>query len=152
MKRVLFASVLLLALAPVLVGCGDDEETTEPEVTYDLTFTGDATFQMAHGDQDIHVAVVEQGSGEVVAEDDGVVSADDDPVFSFSFPDVLVAGNSYFLDYWIDSNFDGGDVGTCDPPVDDHQWRIEITDVNSAEVINDVHRPGETESVCSTFQ
>lgn len=152
MKRALFASVLLLALAPVLVGCGDDEETTEPEVTYDLTFTGDATFQDAHGSQDIHVAVVEQGSGEVVAEDDGVVSANDDPAFSFSFPEVLVAGNSYFLDYWIDSNFAGGEVGTCGPIEDDHQWRIDAGSADSDVEINDVHRPGETESVCSTFQ
>lgn len=152
MKRALFASVLLLALAPVLVGCGDDDETTEPEVTYDLTFEGDATFQGAHGGQDIYVAVVEQGSGEVVAEDQGVVSADEEPTFSFTFSDVLVAGTSYNLDYWIDSNFMGGTVGTCDEPEDDHQWRIDLGSVSGPVSITEEHVAGDIQSVCSTFQ
>lgn len=153
MKRASFALIFLIALAPLLVGCGDDEETTEPEETYDLTFTGDATFQAAHGGQDIHVAVVGLTSGEVLAEADGVVSADDDPTFTFSFSDVLLAGNSYHLDYWIDSNFGegAGTVGGCDPPEIDHQWRIALGPVSGPQVIDDEHRPGETESVCATF-
>jgi hypothetical protein len=151
MKRASFASVLLLALAPLLVGCGDDEPT-DPEVTYDVTFTGDATFQGAHGGQAIQVAVVEQG-GEVVAQDEGTVSAEEDPSFEFTFPDAVVAGTSYDLVYWIDSNFaEGAAEGVCEDPGIDHQWRIEIGTVNAPVTINDTHRPGETESVCSVFE
>lgn len=154
MKRASFAAALTVALVPLLAGCGDDGNSTgpqEPEATLDLIFTGDASFQGAHGGQTIHVAIVDQEDGAVVAGKNGTVSSDSDPAFEFTFTEVLVEGQSYHLDYWIDSNFDGGTEGTCDPPSDDHQWRMDVPSVSDDVTIADTHRPTETESVCSTF-
>lgn len=121
--------------------------------TFDLDFTGDASFQGAHGGQTIHVAVIHEGLGTAVATETGTVSGSEDPAFSFSFPGVLTRDAEYHLDYWIDSNFGGGTVGTCDPIENDHQWRIdEIGPVTDAVTIDDVHRPTETEDVCATFE
>lgn len=155
MTRASFTATLLLALVPILAGCDDDEDTGDPtgpgDETYSVTFTGDDTFQGAHGGQSIMVAIVEAGTGTVVAEDDGTVSGDADPTFEFTFTDVLEEGTSYNLDYWIDSNFGGGEEGTCDPPENDHQWRISLGEADSDETVDETHRPGETESVCTTF-
>jgi hypothetical protein len=115
----------------------------------DLTFSGDASFQGAHGDQPIHVAVVT--GGEVVAEESGTVSASDDPSFSFTFPGVLEEGQSYEVHYWIDSNFGGGSEGTCDPKEQDHQWNVSLGTVEGDVSHTEQHRPGETGDVCETF-
>lgn len=147
MRRTAPVLITLFALGALLAGCGDDP--SQPAPTFDLTFTGDATFQGAHGGQTIHVGVREQGSGELVADMTGTVSSTADPAFSFSFEQVLVEGTSYYLDYWIDSNFGGGQEGTCDSPDIDHQWRMSIPSVSEDVVIDDTHRPTETEPVCS---
>lgn len=152
MKHVPFVAIIMIALAPLLVGCDDDDDPAGPEPTYDLTFTGDATFQGAHGGQNIAVAVVEQATGEVVAEDSGTVSADADPSFSFTFADALEQGASYYVDFWIDSNFAGGQAGSCDDPEIDHQWRLTVGAVNDDVTLDDTHRPGDIQSVCSTFE
>lgn len=153
MKTRLHGGVAFVALLTLLAGCGD--ETTEPEPpapspTYDLTFTGDSTFHSAHGGQTIHVGVFNQESGEMVADTVGTVSADASPAFEFTFTDALGEGESYNLDYWIDSNFGGGEDGSCDSPDVDHQWRITLSSVTENVTINDMHRPSETESVCSS--
>ena len=115
----------------------------------DLTFAGDATFQTPHGDQDIYVAVVRDGA--VLATDQGVVSTSADPSFSFDFPGVLVIGIAYEVHYWIDSNFNGGTVGTCDPPVNDHQWNIPVPAVTADVIHTETHDASATEEVCSSF-
>lgn len=149
MKHVSFIAMSLIALAPFLAGCDDDP--TDTAATYDLTFSGDATFQGAHGGQSLMVAVVEQATGAVIAEDGGTVSASGDASFSFTFNDVLEEGTSYYVDYWIDSNFGGGEAGTCDAPEIDHQWRIAVSAVNADVTLAETHRPADIESVCSTF-
>lgn len=150
MRLFSFATAALVLLAPALTGCDDDP--TDSAARYDLTFSGDETFQGAHGDQPVAVVVTEQTTGAVVAADADVVSAQADPTFSFSFSNVLVEGVSYYLDYWIDSNFGGGELGTCDPPANDHQWRMEIGPVTGDVTQSDTHRPTETESVCASFE
>lgn len=149
MKHVSFIAMSLIAFTAFLAGCDDDP--TDPMATFDLTFSGDATFQGAHGGQAIMVAVVEQATGAVIAEDAGTVSANADPSFSFTFNDVLEEGTSYYVDYWIDSNFAGGEAGTCDAPEIDHQWRIAVSAVNEDVTLAETHRPADIESVCSTF-
>lgn len=140
----ILVSLVLVALA----GCGDDEGPTAPGGSLDLTFTGDASFHGAHGDQAIHVFVVHSG-GTVVASEDGTVSSSAEPAFSFTFQDVLAEGESYDLNYWIDSNFGGGTQGECDAPEVDHQWKIDVGPVSDDVTIADTHRPTETEQVCS---
>lgn len=155
MSRSRFA--LLLVLPFVLLGlaaCGDDETPTGsdgPTGPFDLTFTGDATFQQAHGGQEIHVAV-EAGDGSLVASETGTVSAEQDPAFSFTFTGVLEEGGDYALKYWIDSNFtDESTAGVCDPKEADHQWLIDVSGVSDDVRVDDAHRPTETESVCDAF-
>lgn len=152
MRRAPFVIVLLMALAPVLAGCSDDEgRPVAPATTFDLVFTGDATFQGPHGGQTINVGVVEQGSGTLVAEQTGTVAADADPSFSFTFTDVLEEGTSYDLVYWIDSNFAGGQTGVCDAPDDDHQWLIAVGEATDDVTVADTHRPAAVEPVCDLF-
>lgn len=150
MKRLSLGGVTLVALVSLLAGCDDDATEPEPPATFDLTFTGDSTFHGAHGGQTIHVGVFNQANEEKVADTVGTVSAETAPAFEFIFNDVLVEGESYNLNYWIDSNFGGGEEGSCDSPDVDHQWKIVIPSVTENEVIDDTHRPSETESVCSS--
>lgn len=151
-------AVLVSALFLLTVACENDATFTPPSGPFDLTFSGDASFQGAHGGQDIEVAVIDANSGQTVETASGTVSATDDPAFEFFFEDALTRGEHYFIDYWIDSNFAGGSAGTCDPPANDHQWRNLLpraTDpdgVVANAIMPDVHRPGETESVCESFQ
>lgn len=132
----------------------DETSSVCEAFAFDLDFTGDASFQGAHAEQTIHVAVVHEGLGTAVARETGTVSGSEDPAFSFSFPGLLTRDAEYHLDYWIDSNFtEDGTEGVCDPPETDHQWRIdEIGPVTEAVTIDDVHRPEETEDVCATFE
>lgn len=150
MYRRSFVVLLLAALLPLAAGCEDGSTgpPAPPEGTYDLVFTGDATFQGAHGGQTLHVGVVHDGTGELVASDQGTVSSSADPAFEFTFPSVLAEGESYRLEYWIDSNFGGGTEGSCDPPETDHQWRIVVPSVTEDVTVADTHRPTETENVC----
>jgi len=120
--------------------------------SYDLTFSGDASFHGAHGGQPIHVAVVETDGDRVVALASGTVSKSDDPAFSFDFPGALMAGKSYEVDYWIDSNFGGGSTGTCDAKGHDHQWRVALGTVSGNLDHTEMHRPAETTDVCDVFR
>ena len=129
---------------------------TELVCVYDLTFEGDARFQVPHGGHDLSAAVVRVGSGlsggpAVVGTAATVVSASDDPSFSLFFPGVLTPGEEYEIHYWTDSNFGGGTAGTCDPPRNDHQWAHDIGVVSDDVTASVTHSP-ETEDVCSTFQ
>lgn len=148
-KRLSVGGMALGVCLLLVAGCGDDATEPEPPApTFDLTFTGDTTFHGAHGGQTIHVGVFDQESGEMVADTVGTVSAETDPAFEFVFADVFTDGESYNLDYWIDSNFGGGEEGSCNSPDIDHQWRIGLSSVTADEIVNDTHRPSETESVC----
>lgn len=121
---------------------------------FDLEFNGDATYQGPHGGQEIEVALVRTapGSEVVVATRSGTVSDSEDPAFSFSFPGALVRGSDYHVDYWIDSNFGGGTVGACDADDEiDHQWRLEVDEVDADVVIDDDHEAAATQVVCDTF-
>lgn len=114
-----------------------------------LGFEGDASFQGAHGGQDIAVAILDE-DGSVVGRANGTVSASDDPAFSFSFPGLLL-GQSYRAHYWIDSNFQGGTEGVCDPVDDDHQWRVDLGEVMGDVSRTEDHEPGAQMDVCATF-
>lgn len=142
----IFASFLVILLG--VSACGDDDDPAGPSGSFDLAFTGDASFHNAHGGQDIYVFVT-SSSGTVVASGQGIVSASQEPAFSFSFSDVLAEGESYDLNYWIDSNFGGGTEGACDSPDVDHQWQIDIAAVSSNVTMEDTHRPAEVEPVCT---
>lgn len=151
MKDLGLASWLLLPLLLVgFIACGDDDDPMGTTPTPDLTFTGDASFQNAHGGQTIHVGV-KDAAGTLVASDVGTVSSTADPSFSFTFTDALEEGATYDLEYWIDSNFgDTGTQGECDAPDVDHQWRIDVGAATTDVTIDDTHRPTETEDICGS--
>lgn len=144
-----FGTILPLLTAVLFLGACDDDPI-DPGGPFDLTFEGDATFQGAHGGQDISVALVTD-VGTVLDVQTGTVSESDDPSFSFTFSGQLVSGEAYAVDYWIDSNFQGGTEGTCDAPEDDHQWHVDLgtveADVNHVET----HEPGAVTDVCDSF-
>ncbi len=94
--------------------------------TVDLDFALDASFQGAHGGQEVYAAVVTALDGAVIARLSGTVSATADPTFSFSIQRALAIGTAYQVRYWIDSNFGGGTVGACDPKAIDHQWSVAV--------------------------
>ena len=150
MKDHALASLFVLPLLLMGIVACDGDDPVDTTTTYDLAFTGDDTFQGAHGGQTIHVGIRE-GSGTLVASETGTVSSSADPSFSFTFTNVLEEGEDYDLEYWIDSNFgDGGTQGVCDPPNVDHQWKIDIAAVMDDVTIDDTHRPTETEEICGT--
>jgi hypothetical protein len=140
---------LFLLVIPMVPLAACDDDGTDPAVTFDLVFEGEASFQNAHGGQAIHVALVQGGS--VLTTRDGTVSGTDDPAFAFTLSGALTEGQAYELHYWIDSNFGGGTVGVCDPPTNDHQWRLTVPAVTADVTIEDTHRPTETEDVCGSF-
>lgn len=143
-----FNAIPALALAALLAGGG----LALAAGTSDLTFSGNATFHGPHGGQPIHVAVVNSTTHKVVAEKSGTVSKTANPSFSFTFPGVLKDGQSYEVDYWIDSNFGGGTLGVCDAKQHDHQWRVNLGTVTGNVNHMETHQPAKTTSVCSVFK
>ena len=125
--------------------------TLKVVVTASLTFSGDATFQGQHATHPIAVAVVRVGTG-VVARDNGIVSGTADPSFSFSFPGILLVGETYEVHYWIDSNFGGGTVGVCNTTAYDHQWNVAVPAVTGPDVaITELHNVATVTDVCASF-
>lgn len=135
------AVVLLLAAAPTLASNG-----------HDLTFAGDATFNLPHGNQTIEVALYDVAAGEVIATESGSVAPDEEPAFSFTFSGALEEGKLYDIHYWIDSNFGGGSEGSCDPVNVDHQWRVALTDISEPVTLEVTHDPAEQSPVCTSFE
>ena len=107
MKRISLITGLCVGLLVAVGACGDDP-------TFQLIFGIDATYQGPHGGQAIEVALVRRSDGVVVQEQTGTVSATANPAASFTFADLLEEGVAYDVDYWIDSNFQGGTPGVCD--------------------------------------
>ena len=116
-----------------------------------LTFSGDATFQGAHGGQMVSVGLVRSSDGLVVARQSGTVSATANPSFSFTFTGQLVVAEQYQVHYWIDSNFGGGTMDVCDPPSTDHQWSVNTGPVSGDLMLTEVHTPAAVTDVCATF-
>jgi hypothetical protein len=111
----------------------------------------DASFQVPHGDNTIHIAVVRSSDNVVVDGGFGTVSATQNPSFSFVSGAVMERGIDYEVHYWIDSNIGGGTPGVCDPKAIDHQWSVEFPSVTNDKVLTVSHEPLLTEDVCSTF-
>ncbi|MFB3111098.1 MAG: hypothetical protein ACE10G_03605, partial [Gemmatimonadales bacterium] len=119
--------------------------------SFQLVFQGNPSFRGPHADHSIAVAVVQTSDGVVVAQQTGTVSATADPAFSFTFTALLVTGVAYQVHYWIDSNFNGGTVGVCDPKAIDHQWNVAVAAVAGDVTITEAHNAGNTADVCPTF-
>ena len=119
----MWKSIVSLACVALLACSDDDAGGKSPPPggdngPYNLIFTGDATYGTAHDGATVYIAIVEDGTGDVVATDDVVITA---AGFSFTFTDVLTRGVTYRADYYVDVNADGACVTT-----DDHMWQLAI--------------------------
>ncbi len=148
-QRRTFHAFVVLAAASLLLGGGSAAMAAAKS---NLVFSGDASFNGAHGGQAIAVAVVRVKDGKVVAKKSGTVSKTANPSFSFTFNGVLENGKAYDVDYWIDSNFGGGTKGVCDSKNHDHQWRVSLGTVSGNVTHTEKHRPAQTADVCNAFK
>jgi hypothetical protein len=153
-KKIWFAlASSFFALAVLFHGCGGgggggDGGDPGP---FQLTFSMDASFQVPHGDNTIHIAVVRSSDNVVVDGGFDTVSATQNPSFFFVSGAVMERGTDYEVHYWIDSNIGGGTQGVCDPKAIDHQWSVEFPSVTNDKVWTVSYEPLRTEDVCSTF-
>ena len=147
MKLAKYVPLLGLGLLVGVQACGDDDPVNLP-ATFDLIFNGDASFQGPHPGQPISVALVRTGMGLVQT---GTVSATTDPAFTFTFTDGLEEGSTYEVHYWIDSNFNGGTAGTCDPIANDHQWSVAVPAFSADVTMTEVHDATNLTDVCDSF-
>ena len=145
------SSALVALVLTFFVGSACSEDEIVGPGPHMLTFQLDASFQGAHGGQNIAIALVRASDGSVVAQAAGTVSATQDPAFSFTPGALLQDGVTYEVHYWIDSNFGGGTAGVCDPKANDHQWSVEFLSVSNDVTWTASHEPALTEDVCATF-
>ncbi|MDH3237112.1 MAG: hypothetical protein OEM47_01075 [Deltaproteobacteria bacterium] len=143
--------VVVLLLAACGGGGGGGDTVTASPGPYQLTFSMDASFQVPHGDNTIHIAVVRSSDNVVVDGDFGTVSATQNPSFSFVSGAVMERGIDYEVHYWIDSNIGGGTLGVCDPITNDHQWRVQYLSVTNDKNLPVSHNPALMVNVCPTF-
>ena len=163
MKRTPLVTNLCISLLIALGACGDDttgyditgDDTTDDGPTddrprFELTFTGDASFQGAHAGQVITLALIRTSDGAPFPESSGPIS-DAPATISFRFGSIVEFGETYEIHYWIDSNFGGGTEGVCDPPAIDHQWNVAVPAVAGDVNILEPHNGATVTDVCSTF-
>ncbi len=156
-KRTLWVTSLCIGLLVALATCGDDptgddptdESPTGDRPTFELTFTGDASFQGPHaGDRQTEAIICTGGDG--VGASSGAIFAPPETI-SFRFGSTVLAGASYQIYLWIDSNIGGGTEGVCDPPSIDHQWVVTIPPVTGDVNIIFSHDDATVTDVCSAF-
>ncbi len=143
--------VLVLALSVGVACSDDDDDGMDPGRTYQLTFQLDDSFGAPHGGQTINVAVVRASNGAVLERANGTVSATANPSFSFTSGAILESGTAYEVHYWIDSNFNGGIAGVCDPTANDHQWSAAVASPTADVTLTESHDPSGLENVCDSF-
>lgn len=147
MRRTAWMFLPLLTVSLLAVAC--EEDSTEPDETFDLVFRGDATFQGPHGDQTVTVALVQNGV--VLETETATVSGTANPAFSVTFDEALDEGESYQIHYWIDANFAGGTEGECDAPPVDHMWSLNIGPVDEDITMTEDHDVTNLVDVCGSF-
>lgn len=149
MKRI----VLTVASAALLSACGSSSSSNDQH----LTFVGNgnaaagAVFNGPHVGQTVRAALLD-GATVLEIQKATVAASGTDPAFSFTFSTVIDTSKPYTVNYWIDSNFGltaPAGQGECDPPANDHQWSVPIPAGQTS--FTDLHRPGSTQNVCSTF-
>jgi len=113
---------------------------SQASVFYDLTFSG--TGYSPHDGQTLHVAVVDDLDDSVLASDSVTVTSGE---FSFYWPNVLVEGGNYRIDYYADVDGDG----SCADP--DHIWSRSLSMVSDDEGLDVEHDAMFTPAACDSF-
>lgn len=123
--------------------------------TFALTFVADSSYVPPHSGQPFKAALVhgsDTTAEEILAGNVGTVATAN--AISVTFSERLVIDEPYTVKLWIDSNFGGGTVGTCDPKAIDHQWSFTIpsTFANHPTTFTaPTHSGATTVDVCSFF-
>jgi len=109
---------------------------------FDLSFAG--TGFAPHNGDVLSVVVVEAGTGALIGGDSITVS---DGQFAFLWPDALEAGKDYRIDFYSDFN----ESGACEPPPEDHVWRIDVPAVEGDVSILYTHAADFNAAACDSF-
>jgi len=96
-----------------------------------------------HEGQTLSMALVRTDTEAVVARDSATVTGG---AFSFAWSGLLLDGVGYRLDYYADLNGNG----QCDPPSNDHAWRVDLGTV-TADVAEQVAHNTNFTDVCASF-
>lgn len=144
---------LLLVACSSIFGDSDGfvpcDGVAAPAVQFELFVWGDASFQGPHaGDRLTEVVICTGGNG--LSASSGAIHAPPDTI-SFGFGSTVLAGASYQIYIWIDSNIGGGTEGVCDPPSIDHQWIVTIPPVTGDIHIIFSHDDATVTDVCSVI-
>ena len=136
----------------LLVALGACDNPIDPsDVRFEMTFTGDASFQGPHAGDMLTVRRWRiDGPSSELGSTHTIPDPSQDNV-GFSFRGSLVSGQGYDIYLWIDSNVGGGSVGVCDPPATDHQWRVRIPPVTGEVNIIFPHDDTTVTEVCSSI-
>ncbi len=156
MRRSLVALIqpfIMSSCIGLLVALGACDTPTDPDdVRFEMTFTGDASFQGPHAGDMLTVRRwrIDGPLSEWLGSTHVIPDPSQDNV-GFSFRKSLVSGERYDIYLWIDSNIGGGTVGFCDPPAIDHQWNVAIPTVTGDVNIIFSHDDATVTDVCSVF-
>jgi len=112
----LLVPAVALACVAALSGCSSDDATTPVRNGASIAFSS----MTPHVGQKLEMRVVHVQTGVEVgyAKLDPIASA----AFTLSIPDVLVANETYYIDWYADLNGNG----RYDDPPTDHAWRRTI--------------------------
>ncbi|MFH2005878.1 MAG: hypothetical protein ABI333_04735 [bacterium] len=113
---------------------------SQASVFYDLTFNGAG--YAPHNGQTLYVAVVDASDDSVLARDSVALASGE---FSFYWPNILVEGGSFRIDYYADVDADGA----CADP--DHIWSRELSMVSDDEAVVVEHDAIFTPAACDSF-
>jgi hypothetical protein len=123
--------------------------------TFPLTFVADSSYVPPHSGQPFKAALVhgsDTTAEEILAGNVGTVAGAN--AISVTFSERLIIDEPYTVKLWIDSNFGGGTVGTCDPKANDHQWSFTIPSTFASHPTTftaPTHSGATTVDVCSFF-
>ena len=129
-RRLVPAAALAIVALLLAVACTKDDATSPKRYPLTVNFTN----MNPHVGQDLFLRIVHDESGVEVgfAEVEPITTPD----FSVTIPDVLVAGESYHVDWYADLN---GNYTYDAPPVD-HAWRRQTGPASAGPyVINFTH-------------
>lgn len=129
MLRRLLPAALAAVLGLGLVACDNDTHTSPARYTATMDFMG----MGPHLGQNLYLRVRHAGTGLEVARTwvNPVVVSN----FTVPVPDILILGETYYVEFWADVDMDGA----YDWPVGDHSWRRTIGPVAGPVTLSFTH-------------
>lgn len=123
-------------------GVSTDDDDDMSGGPFDLIITGDQF--NPHNGEVFGIAVVEKNTGTVVATRE---ISFEDGTFNETFEGALEDGKAYYVDYFGDHSLNG----SCDEPLADHTWRVDIGVISNHYQLGVVHNTNFTPEACDSF-